>query len=227
MASQITGVLVVYSIVCSDADQRKHQSSASLAFVGGIRRWSVTAPHKGPPTRKMFPFDDVIMHKKCHKVRADIFPRAPSIWTCHIIHNAILFINIPRHDAGGYVNNHISTLVSGFRIRTPFTRRDRKSLWSFAETNYSVDIILFALKHTAVVIMFVYFLVIKCERYLWTKLYKINSSYTKIWRLLPSDNNKRIILYKAIWILHIISNEYNSVAYNSLVTGCKETMENG
>ena len=36
MASQITCVWIVYSTVCSDADQRKHQSSASLAFVRGI-----------------------------------------------------------------------------------------------------------------------------------------------------------------------------------------------
>ena len=38
MASQITSLTVVYSIVYSDADQRKHQSSASLAFVMGIHR---------------------------------------------------------------------------------------------------------------------------------------------------------------------------------------------
>ena len=43
------------------ADQRKHQSSASLAFVRGIHRWPVNSPHKGPVTRKMFPFDDVIL----------------------------------------------------------------------------------------------------------------------------------------------------------------------
>ena len=43
-------------------DQRKHQSSASLAFMRGIHRWPVNSPHKGPLTRKMFPFDDVIMH---------------------------------------------------------------------------------------------------------------------------------------------------------------------
>ena len=55
MASQITSLTVVYSTVYSDADQRKHQSSASLAFVWG------NSPHKGPVTRKMFPFDDVIM----------------------------------------------------------------------------------------------------------------------------------------------------------------------
>ena len=38
IASQITSLSVVYSIVYSDADQRKHQSSASLAFVWGIHR---------------------------------------------------------------------------------------------------------------------------------------------------------------------------------------------
>ena len=61
MASQITSLTVVYSIVYSGADQRKHQSSASLAFVRGIHRWPVNSPHKGPVTRKMFPFADVIM----------------------------------------------------------------------------------------------------------------------------------------------------------------------
>ena len=61
MASQITGVSIVYLTGCSGAEQRKHQSSASLAFVGGIHRASVNSPHKGPVTRKMFPFDDVIM----------------------------------------------------------------------------------------------------------------------------------------------------------------------
>ena len=61
IASQITSLTVVYSTVYSDADQRKHQSSASLAFVGGIHRGLVNSPHKGPVTRKMFPFDDVIM----------------------------------------------------------------------------------------------------------------------------------------------------------------------
>ena len=40
---------------------RKHQSSASQAFVRGIHRWPVNSPHKGPVTRKMFPFEDVIM----------------------------------------------------------------------------------------------------------------------------------------------------------------------
>ena len=61
MESQITSLTIVYSAVSSVADQRKHQSSVSLAFVWGIHRWPVNSPHKGPVTRKMFPFDDVIM----------------------------------------------------------------------------------------------------------------------------------------------------------------------
>ena len=38
IASQITSLTIVYSTVYSDADQRKHQSPASLAFVWGIHR---------------------------------------------------------------------------------------------------------------------------------------------------------------------------------------------
>ena len=61
MVSQITGVSIVCSAVGSAADQRKYQSSASLAFVRGTRRRPVNSPHKRPVTRKMFPFDHVIM----------------------------------------------------------------------------------------------------------------------------------------------------------------------
>ena len=61
IVSQITSLTIVYSTVYSEADQTKHQSSASLAFVRGIHRGPVNSPHKWPVTRKMFPCDDVIM----------------------------------------------------------------------------------------------------------------------------------------------------------------------
>ena len=61
MASQITSLTIVCSTIYSGADQRKHQSSAPLAFVRGIHRGPVNSPHKWPITRKMFPFDDFIM----------------------------------------------------------------------------------------------------------------------------------------------------------------------
>ena len=61
MASQNTSLMIVYSTIYSDTDQRKHQNSTSLAFVRGIHRWPVNSPHKRPVTQKIFPFDDVIM----------------------------------------------------------------------------------------------------------------------------------------------------------------------
>ena len=61
MGSQIIILTIVHSTVYSGADQRKHQSSASLAFMQGIHRSPLNSPHKGPPTRKIFPFADVIM----------------------------------------------------------------------------------------------------------------------------------------------------------------------
>ena len=67
MTSQMTSLAIVYSSVYLGTDKRKHQSSASLAFVRGIHRWPVNSPHKGPLTRKVFPFDDVIMwHRDNH-----------------------------------------------------------------------------------------------------------------------------------------------------------------
>ena len=61
IASPITSLTIVNSTIYSGADQRKHESSMSLAFVRGIHQGPVNSPHKWPVTWKMFPFDDVIM----------------------------------------------------------------------------------------------------------------------------------------------------------------------
>ena len=71
VASQITSFTIAYSSIYSGTDQRKHQSSASLAFVRGIHLWPVNSPDKGPVTRKMFPFDDIIMKNFIYR---------PAIW---------------------------------------------------------------------------------------------------------------------------------------------------
>ena len=65
IVSQITSFTIIYSTVYSDLDQRKQQSSASLAFMREIHRGPVNSPHKWPVTRKMIPFDDVIMGFFC------------------------------------------------------------------------------------------------------------------------------------------------------------------
>ena len=77
MASQITSLTIVYSTVYLGADQRKHQSSATLAFVRGIYRWPVNFPHNGPVTQKMFQ----LMTSSCD--------------VTHVITSCILGVNIP------------------------------------------------------------------------------------------------------------------------------------
>ena len=53
-ASWFASVLIVCSFVCWGEDQRKYQSSASLAFVRGSHWWPVDSPHRGPVMRKCF-----------------------------------------------------------------------------------------------------------------------------------------------------------------------------
>ena len=69
MASQITSLTVVYSGVYSGVYKKKQQSSASLAYAGSSPG-PENYPHKGPVTRKMFPFDDVIMNYLQTKTKA-------------------------------------------------------------------------------------------------------------------------------------------------------------
>ena len=61
----ISSLTIVYSTAYSGANQRKHQSSASLAFVRGIHRWPVNSPHKWPVTRKMLGEADVAQTDPC------------------------------------------------------------------------------------------------------------------------------------------------------------------
>ena len=80
IASQITSLTIVYSTVYSDVDQSKHQSSASLAIVWKIHRGPVNYPHKRPVTRKMFPFDDVIMVNSQMDRYHSYFPLHKNLW---------------------------------------------------------------------------------------------------------------------------------------------------
>ena len=59
IVSQITSLTVVYSTVHSNAENIKAPGHWPLLW--GIHRGPVNSPHKWPVTRKMFPFDDVIM----------------------------------------------------------------------------------------------------------------------------------------------------------------------
>ena len=72
MVSQITSLTIVYSTVYSGADKKKHQSSASLSFMRRIHRSPVNSPPKWPVTRKMFPFDDVVINVMRHNISWDL-----------------------------------------------------------------------------------------------------------------------------------------------------------
>ena len=64
-------MIVYWSVNSVTNKKKKHQSSASLAFVRELtgHRW---IPHKGPVTRKIFPFDNVIMFFQCVKIVPNI-----------------------------------------------------------------------------------------------------------------------------------------------------------
>ena len=103
MTSQITSLATVYLSVYSGAGKRKHRSSASLAFVRGIHRWPVIPPHKWPVTRKMFPFDDVIMdieNALCGKYRHVRVSYRVLLWWC--------LVNVPPR-RGSYFPSRSAT----------------------------------------------------------------------------------------------------------------------
>ena len=110
MASQITGLTIVYSNVYSGADQRKHQSSTSQAFVQGIHGSPVNSAHKGPVTRKMFPFDDVIM------IRGNVY-------TCTVsslvkLYNHVQVSRSNKRPLTPMLQNIIKTTRSNWQIST-------------------------------------------------------------------------------------------------------------
>ena len=128
MASQITSLTIVYSTVYSDANQRKHQSSASLAFVRGIHRGPVNSPHKWPVTRKMLPFDDVIMSMCDLTCGTGITPLGPFYYSkrgasiSNHIHYKVwdeITYPFPTVDVWEWISNQLSHF-SGHRITYPF-----------------------------------------------------------------------------------------------------------
>ena len=77
IASQITSLTVVYSTVYSDADQSKHQSSASLAFVWGIHRDRWIPRTKGQLRGKCFRLmtSSCFIPQNKNKTHADVWSR--------------------------------------------------------------------------------------------------------------------------------------------------------
>ena len=122
IASQITSLTIVHPNVYSGADQRKHQSSASLAFVRRIHRWPVNSPYKWPVTRKMFPFDDVVMHTVRSRYIAVIFlhithERHPhQIWPKFYYCNCCAACTIISYITAIYRESIIRNIFHGFTV---------------------------------------------------------------------------------------------------------------
>ena len=103
MASQITGV----STVCSGADQGKHQSSESLAFVSGIHRLLANSPQKEPVMLKMFSFDEIIMHWQYWKLLNQWWPTKGSTW-----YTGIILCMCPANEPQCYIVTPITQPIS-------------------------------------------------------------------------------------------------------------------
>ena len=104
--------------------KEKYQSSASLAFVRGIHRWPVNSPHKGPVTRKMLLFDDVIMPKGYQLKWDDHFISKPKWDTCDVklacLHWNILW--------DSYM--HPTNLLQDMNFITAFYLQLRTGVWN-------------------------------------------------------------------------------------------------
>ena len=107
IVSLITSLTIVYSIVYSDADQRKHQKSASLAFVRGIHRGTVNSTHKWPVTRKMFPFDDVIMINRTLSFRRNDFNNFASQCQDMVERNKYVFVSSKKSECKAFRLNSL------------------------------------------------------------------------------------------------------------------------
>ena len=133
-ASQVTSLTIVCSTVYLDTNHKKHQSSASLAFVRGIhRKLPVNSPHKWPVTRKMFPFDDVIMIPLTVKMVKDITVlRKGRI-------SSFQWELIPRN----IIDRHTRLLTTIFDIkgsRVNVLKYLLEHVWSRSGTKYESDI---------------------------------------------------------------------------------------
>ena len=118
IASQITSFTIVCPTVHSDADHRKHQSSASLAFVRRIHRVTVNSPHKWPVTRKIFPFDDVIMMIKGVRNK-ESNPHLPAAQNYLRYTSWASSSQIPEH----FTTNKIFTHKKGTKDKTEISRK--------------------------------------------------------------------------------------------------------
>ena len=123
MASQITSLAIVCSTVYSGIDQRKHQSSSSLAFVRGIHRWPVNSPHKGRVTWKRF----LMTSSYVEWILLDPTSVQSSLWLDPCYMRAMKNGNVSMMTSSNgkvlRVTGHLSPVTGEFPSQMPVTRR--------------------------------------------------------------------------------------------------------
>ena len=95
------------------------QCSASLAFVRRIHRWPVNSPHEEPVTRKMFPFNDVIMDLYLTQCNRKLTPQylnvaMQSMWSRWFTKYYEIFYNHISELNSIYENNWVSISKRNF-----------------------------------------------------------------------------------------------------------------
>ena len=190
VASQVTSLTAVHWTVYSDADQRKHQSSMSLAFVLGIYRdWWISRT-KGQLREKMSPFDDVIMIRKIAKCNKSSTPTltAAVYPICSILLGPMWYR--PIYQLTNYANDLASNAsivdrllkmgVSAHVNKRPFARM--------------------------CFLMFILSFYILCFRYHFTRINHIYISYTIILYSMPSNDTVHVQDCKYVCIVLILIN---------------------
>ena len=117
MASQITGLTIVYSIFIQAQIKENIKAPRHWPFVWGIHRRPVNSPHKRPVTRKMLPFDDVIMSKFFVSLRQLLENVNHFIFDYFIFYISYVLIawshQLPRHNETIYWPTLSITLITG------------------------------------------------------------------------------------------------------------------
>ena len=129
MASQITSLTIAYSSVYSGADQRKHQSSASLAFVRGIHQSPVNSPPKEPVTRIMFQFGDVIAPPRRRTYLGCVEGSHGSVGERRCLSPAVLPTCLHRGRGCGGVGTSDNT-AGGRRAKHRISLTDLRTVWN-------------------------------------------------------------------------------------------------
>ena len=135
IASQITSLTIVYSTVYSDADQRKHQSSTSLAFVRGIHRGPrVTALCKGNgfPSQRTSNAEKLFMSRSRHELTISMLSNPRAMMEA-ILLNFFEQLQLMMTSLNGMIFPRYWPFALGFH-RSPVNSHHKASeaeLWSF------------------------------------------------------------------------------------------------